>query len=130
MAQLKVKFRGNPISDEQIKNVEDFETVQIYEVQRSTRGDVNLIEPITLGEDQIIQLNFTDDTTWVGDTATLEQLFPQSITRSGDSGELFLDSLEIDSDDRNAVKRIGVKLFSIFKKKNKKLKRDFLLQIM
>lgn len=117
MAQLKVKFRGNPVSDEQIKNVEDFETVQIYEVQRSTRGDVNLIEPITLEEDQIIQLDFTDDTTWVGDMATLEQLFPQSITRSGDSGELFLDSLEIDSDDRNAVKRIGVKLFSLFKKK-------------
>ncbi len=118
MAQLKVKFRGERITDNEINSVDHFEAIQIYKVQPATRGDVDVVKPITIEEDQVIQLDFIDETTWVGDVSTLEQLFPQSINRSGEENELFLDALEIETEDRNAVKRIGVKLFSIFKKKD------------
>ena len=119
MAKLELKFRGKPASQSSISDPLDiFEEVQTYEVHSSTRSDVPEVAPITLSEEDLIQLRLSDETFWIGDKDTLEELFPQKLTRSGNQNELYLpDFLEMDSQDRNAVKRIGIKLFSIFKKK-------------
>ncbi len=95
-----------------------FEEVQTYEVHNSTRSDVPEVAPITLQDQDLIQIGLSDETFWIGDKDTLEELFPQKLTRSGNQNELFLpDFLETESTDRSGIKRIGIKLFSIFKKK-------------
>ena len=119
MAHLEIKFRGRPTSQlDATDSFDFFEEVQTYEVLSPTRSDVPEVAPITLKDEDIIQLSLSDETVWIGDKDTLEELFPQKLTRSGNQNELYLpDSLELESTDRNAVKRIGIKLFSIFKKK-------------
>ncbi|WP_084438854.1 DUF7379 domain-containing protein [Algoriphagus mannitolivorans] len=119
MAKLELKFRGRPTSQTSASDQLDyFEEVQTYEVHSSTRSDVPEVPPISLSEEDLIQLKLSDETFWIGDKDTLEELFPQKLQRSGNQNELYLpDFLETESQDRNAVKRIGIKLFSIFKKK-------------
>mgnify|MGYP005748592715 FL=1 len=119
MAKLELKFRGKPAPQSSNSDLLDqFEEVQTYEVHSSTRSDVPEVPPITLSDEDLIQLRLSDETFWIGDKDTLEELFQPKLTRSGNQNELYLpDFLETESQDRNAVKRIGIKLFSIFKKK-------------
>lgn len=118
MTQLAVKFRGKPASPAPLESSDLFEIRESFEVHSPTRSDVPEIAPVTIQEEDIIHLELSDQTLWIGDLSTLEALFPQKIDRSGVQNELFLpDFIELDSEDRNAVKRIGIKLFSVFKKK-------------
>ena len=119
MANLEIKFRGKPAShNASTDSLDLFEAVQTFEVHSPTRSDVPEVAPIPLTDQDIIQLGLSDETIWIGDKETLEELFPQKLKRSGNQFELELpDFLETDSLDRSGIKRIGIKLFSIFKKK-------------
>lgn len=119
MANLEIRFRGRPTSQSATTDSLDlYEEVQTYEVHNSTRSDVPELAPITLQDQDLIQIGLSDETVWIGDKDTLEELFPQKLTRSGNQNELYLpDFLETEATDRSGIKRIGIKLFSIFKKK-------------
>jgi len=120
MTILKIKLKGQDhsqfISGED-QGFEFYKLDQAYTVMPPTRSDVPE-QNIELQEDEIIELEFTDDTVWIGDSETLRQLFPKEYKRSGEEDVLYLpDELEADERDRGIFKKIGVKLVKVFVRK-------------
>ncbi len=121
MATLKIKLRGQdftPFSVGEDSGFEYYKHDLTYAVNSQTRSDVpeHIIE---LSDNQLIELDFTDDTVWIGDNETLSQLFPLHFNRGATENELVLpDELVSEEQDRSLVKKVGIKLFKVFSKKN------------
>ncbi|CAN5155596.1 hypothetical protein BH23BAC1_BH23BAC1_26740 [soil metagenome] len=121
MATLKIKLRGQDFT--QFSQGEDsgfdyYKIDQTFSVNSPTRSDVPE-QQVEIRDDQIVELDFTDDTVWIGDNETLRELFPQNFKRGAVDSELFLpDELLSDEQDRSLVKKAGIKLLKVFSKKS------------
>lgn len=120
MATLKIKLKGHNHTQFVTGEDQGFELYrleQAYSVFAPTRGDVPE-QTIDLEDDQLIELEFTDDTVWIGDQEMLSILFPNHYKRSGAEDIIFLpDEIESDEQERGFIKKIGIKLVKIFAKK-------------
>jgi hypothetical protein len=120
MANLKIKLKGqdqaNFVAGED-QGFEHYKLSKAFSVLNPTRGDVPE-QTFEIKDDQIIELNLSDDTVWLGDNETLRELFPLNFKRSGDGDELFLpDEIVIDAQNRGVISKIGIKVLKIFSKK-------------
>jgi tetratricopeptide (TPR) repeat protein len=120
MANLKIKLKGldqaNFIAGED-QGFQHYQLSKAYSVFSPNRGDVPQ-QSFEIKADQLIELNFSDDTVWMGDNETLRELFPVEFKRSGGHDELFLpDELTMDAQNRGVIMKIGIKLLKIFSKK-------------
>lgn len=120
MATLKIKLRGQdftPYSAGEDSGFDYYKHERTYAVDSPTRGDMaeHIVE---LTDDQIVELDFVDDTVWIGDQETLRHLFPLQFKRGALINELDLpDELHSDEQDRSLIKKAGIKLFKVFSKK-------------
>jgi hypothetical protein len=111
MANLKIKLKG------QDQGFEFYKLDKSFSVLSQSRGDVPE-QSFEIKDDQLIELNLSDDTVWFGDNETLRELFPLQFKRSGHGDELFLpDEIEVDAQNRGVVSKIGIKIFKIFSKR-------------
>ncbi len=120
MANLKIKLKGqdqaNFVAGED-QGFEHYELSKAFSVLNPTRGDIPE-QSFEIKADELIELNLSDDTVWIGDSDTLRVLFPSQFKRSGEAEELFLpDEIEIDAQNRGLVSKIGIKLLKVFTKK-------------
>ncbi len=121
MATLRIKLRGQDITPFKLGEDSGFEYYrhdQTFSVSSQTRSDVPE-HTLEVSDHQIIELEFTDDTIWIGDNETLNHLFPLQFKRGALENELVLpNELESDEQDRSLIKKAGIKLFKIFSKKS------------
>jgi len=121
MATLKIKLKGNDHSQFVKGEDQGFELYRLdkaFSVFAPTRGDVPE-QNFEIQDNQLIELEFTDDTIWIGDREMLSILFPTQYKRSGEEDVLYFpDELESDAQERGIIKKVGIKLVKIFVKKN------------
>jgi len=120
MATLKIKLKGNdhlPFLKGEDSGFELFGLDQAFTVFNPTRGDVEE-QTIILDDEKIIEFEFDDDSIWIGDRETLNEIFPEQFRRSAGEDELFLpDEISSEESDRGIVKKVGIKLIKVFVKK-------------
>lgn len=120
MATLKIKLKGNnhlPYLKGEDNGFGYYDLDQAFTVFNPTRGDVeeHLVE---IDDDKIIEFEFEDDSVWIGDRETLQEVFPEQFKRSAGEDELFLpDEISSDESGRGIFKKVGIKLFKVFVKR-------------
>ncbi|MVT07941.1 CHAT domain-containing protein [Chitinophaga tropicalis] len=87
-------------------------------IGNSIRGTVES-HTVTLDEDNVIELVFEDDTTWLCNTDTLAELFPEAptLTRSGKETFVIPFTIKSETAERGIVSDIALKLLNVFTRK-------------
>jgi hypothetical protein len=114
-----IRLRGEALPAPADKEVSEYYTFKgRYAISGVLRGDAKE-ESVKLTDDDILEIVLEDDTVWIGDRNTLDELFPDVTSPlRGDADEWILPAEIIGDDvDRNLVKKAAIKLFSIFSKK-------------
>lgn len=77
------------------------------------------IKKVTIGDNEYVELIFSDDSTWFGDSKNLKEIFPElkAQTRSADDAPELPVSLESDDASRSLIGDIALKIFRRFAKK-------------
>ena len=120
MAPFKIKLRGQELPKE-ISQAEDqamkyYNVSKVYTVENSTRSDVpeHILE---LKEDEILELNFEDNSVWLGDAETIKRIFSKDLKRGVDGDEIYLSGeIEADEQDRGIVQKVVLKAAKVFVK--------------
>jgi len=88
---------------------------QSIQIGTSVRGESHMLD-ISLEDDQVVEMVFEDGTSWISNSYTLQELFPEATVRSRDGGAVFElpDSISYDSTERNIFKKVAMKLVNIF----------------
>ena len=120
MSTLKIKLRGQELPKE-VSQLED-QSLEFYNVRRtfsvesSTRSDVPE-QVLELKEDEILELDFDDNTFWLGDAESIKQIFSKELKRSGEGEEIYLSGdIETDELDRSLVQKVVIKAAKVFVK--------------
>lgn len=89
-----------------------------FVIGETSRGETKSFE-ITLADDEIVEMIFEDGTTWISNSATLEDIFPQAGDQNRDVNHFFEipDSIEDDNSERGIFRKIFLKIINIFVKK-------------
>ncbi|WP_111671088.1 CHAT domain-containing protein [Algoriphagus litoralis] len=120
MSTLKIKLRGQELPKE-VSQIED-QSLEFYNVRRtfsvesSTRSDVPE-QVLELNDDEILELDFDDNTFWLGDADSIKQIFSKELKRSGEGEEIYLTGdIETDEQDRSLVQKVVIKAAKVFVK--------------
>lgn len=122
MSTIKIKLRGQELPKE-LSQLEDqaldhYSVRKTYTVENSTRSDVPE-QILELQADEILELNFADNTFWLGDADSIKEIFSKELKRGGDGEELYLSGeIESDEQDRSLVQKVAIKAAKVFVKKN------------
>ncbi len=84
------------------------------------RSEPLISQTVSLSEDTVLEFQFDDDTVWISDPASMEELFPEAVAslRSLNTSVFELPStLSLPSQERGIVKDIALKVFKVFVKK-------------
>ncbi|HSF54804.1 MAG TPA: hypothetical protein VLA71_13705 [Algoriphagus sp.] len=120
MSTFKIRLRGQELPKE-ISQAEDqamgyYNVARTFTVENSTRSDVpeQLLE---LNDGEILELDFEDNSFWLGDADSVRQIFSKELKRSGDNEEIYLSgNIESDEQDRSLVQKVAIKAAKIFVK--------------
>jgi CHAT domain-containing protein len=117
MASIKLRFLGEETTPADGSQPGDFLTpVKSYNIGTTSRsGGLNAVN-ITLGDNQVAEFIFEDGTTWLGDAATLEDLYPgvSFQKRSGDN--TFQLPLSLVEGEERGLGNVLLKALNIFKR--------------
>lgn len=120
-SKTSLRLHGNKIPTVVASDTNDFFSVkESYEIS-STRSTANA-HTVTVAENDFVELTFSDDTTWIGDSETLKELFPDIKTQSrslANAPELPV-LLQSDDTSRSMIGDIALKLFKVLTKKTVK----------
>ncbi len=89
-----------------------------FQIGRSTRG-VTESHPVTLQDDDLLEMVFEDGTTWFSSPDTLDDLFPEAMNARNRSGESVFEipfELSSESSERGILNKIALKVLNIFTK--------------
>lgn len=120
MSTFKIKLRGQELPKE-VSQLEDqalefYNVRRTYSVESSTRSDVPE-QVLELKEDEILELDFDDNTFWLGDADSIKQIFSKELKRGGDGDEVYLSGeIETDEQDRSLVQKVVIKAAKVFVK--------------
>ncbi len=120
MPTFKIKLRGQELPKE-ISQAEDqamgyFNIQKTFTVESSTRSDVPE-QVVELKEGEILELDFEDNSFWLGDADAIKQIFSKELKRSGDGDEIYLSGdIETDEQDRSLVQKVAIKAAKVFVK--------------
>lgn len=120
MSTFKIRLRGQELPKE-ISQAEDqamgyYNISRTFTVESSTRSDVpeHLLE---LNQDEILELDFEDNSVWLGDADSIRQIFAKELRRSGDGEEIYLSGhIETEENDRSVVQSVVIKAAKVFVK--------------
>lgn len=128
MATVKIRIHGEKkVNTPANSAAEDTETLTIdetYVVGTATRGEVESRPVIKLDETKVVEFVYDDDSVWVGDHTTIDEIFPGTSAqlRSIENGEE--DIVDIPTEvhtgepDRSGeLAKIALKLVKVFTKK-------------
>lgn len=90
-----------------------------FVVGQTTRGETKKHE-IKLADNEVVEFVFEDGTTWISNSGTLEDIFPQAgnmLTRDGDSYFEIPDGIGFDTSERGIFRKVLLKVINIFVKK-------------
>lgn len=120
-SKTSLRLHGNksaPIADTSTN--EFFSVKESYEISASrSAADEHIV---TVAEEDFVELTFSDNTTWIGDSQTLKELFPEIKAQSrslANAPELPV-SLYSDDASRGLVGDIALKVFKVLTKKSVK----------
>ncbi len=120
MSTFKIRLRGQELPKE-ISQAEDqamgyYNISRIFTVESSTRSDVPE-QIVELGDDEVLELNFEDNSVWLGDAESIKQIFAKELKRGGDGDEVYLSGqIETDEQDRSLVQSVVIKAAKVFVK--------------
>ncbi len=120
MSTFKIRLRGQElpkeISKQEDQALDYFNVRKTFTVESSTRSDVPE-QVLELNEDEILELDFEDNTFWLGDSEAIKQIFSKELKRSGDGEEIYLSGeIETDEQDRSLVQKVAIKAAKVFVK--------------
>ena len=120
MSTVKIKLRGQELPKE-ISQAEDqamvcYNVSRTFTVENATRSDVPE-HTLELGEGEILELNFEDNSIWLGDADSIKQIFSKEVKRGLDGDEIYLSGqIETDDQDRSIVQTVVLKAAKVFVK--------------
>lgn len=122
----EINIPGEKVNvDEKIKNEESTELLTIREYfvfKETTRGETVPSTTVKLNQDDIVEFHFDDDTVWICDPTTFDELFPEAaeqVKSRGDSGFVLpTELLREDQQRGGGLKKIFLKVLKIFSKNN------------
>ncbi len=120
MSTFKIRLRGQELPKE-ISQAEDqamgyYNVSRTFTVESSTRSDVPE-QIVELKEDEILELDFEDNSVWLGDADSIKQIFSKELKRSGDGEEVYLSGqIETEESDRSLVQTVAIKAAKVFVK--------------
>lgn len=117
-SRTSLRLHGNKLPAVAEPDTNEFFTVkESYEIS-TTRSTTNA-HVVTIAEADFVELTFSDNTTWVGDSETLKELFPglKAQSRSLVNAPVLPLSLQSDDTSRSMIGDIALKLFKVFTKK-------------
>lgn len=120
MSTFKIRLRGQElpkeISKQEDQALDYFKVRRTFTVERSIRSDVPE-QVLELNEDEILELDFEDNTFWLGDAEAIKQIFSKELKRSGDGEEIYLSGeIETDEQDRSLIQKVAIKAAKVFVK--------------
>lgn len=120
MSTFKIRLRGQElpkeISKQEDQALDYFNVRRTFTVESSTRSDVPE-QVLELNEDEILELDFADNTFWLGDADAIKQIFSKELKRSGDGDEIYLSGeIETDEQDRSLIQKVAIKAAKVFVK--------------
>jgi CHAT domain-containing protein/triacylglycerol esterase/lipase EstA (alpha/beta hydrolase family) len=120
MSTFKIRLRGQEfpkeISIQEDQSLEYFKVRKTFTVENATRSDVpeHVLE---LSDDEVLELNFEDNSFWLGDADSIKQIFSRELKRSGNEDEIYLSGdIETDEQDRSLVQKVAIKTAKVFVK--------------
>ena len=144
MEPLKIRITGEkksrPELDKTTVSEADTDTLSLeetYTINTSTRGEVDNRHIVDLDKNKIIQFTYADDTVWVGDLTSIDEIFPGTSTqvRSAEDGgdtiiEIPTEVFVGESNRSGLFTKIALKVISIFTKKAEKpLLKDLAIKL-
>jgi pimeloyl-ACP methyl ester carboxylesterase/tetratricopeptide (TPR) repeat protein len=120
MSNIKIRLRGQELPKE-IAQAEDqamgyFNISKTFLVESSTRGDVPE-QVVELNDGEILELNFEDNSIWLGDAESIKQIFSKDLKRGVEGDEVYLSGvIQSDDQDRSAVQTVVLKAAKVFVK--------------
>jgi CHAT domain-containing protein len=120
MSTLKIRLRGQDlpkeISKQEDQALEYFNVRRTVTVESATRSDVPE-QVLELNEDEVLELDFEDNTFWLGDAAAIKKIFSKELKRSGEGEEIYLSgAIETDEQDRSLIQKVAIKAAKVFVK--------------
>lgn len=120
MSTIKIKLRGQELPKEtysqEDKEFAHYSISKTFTIENSTRSDVPE-QILELGEDEILELGFEDNSFWLGDTESIKQIFAKDLKRGGDGEVIELSGdIETDEQDRSIVQKVAIKAAKVFVK--------------
>lgn len=119
MPITQLRLRGEVATTPAVNEESSFFSFEkSYTVSAATRSD-SPEQRLTLTRDHLIEIILEDDTAWVGNQDTLEELFPEAgAANRGETDEWTLPSeLSNDTTERGLLKKIALKAVNLFVKK-------------
>ena len=119
MSISQLRLRGEVVDAPAVKEESSYYSFeQSFSVSPATRSDAPE-QKFSLTGDHLIEIILEDNTVWIGNQDTLEELFPEAgAANRGESNEWTLPSeLTDDSTDRGVFKKIALKVVNLFVKK-------------
>lgn len=120
MSSIKIRLRGHELPKEvfqqEDKGLSYFEVSKTFSVANATRSDVpeQLLE---LKEEEILQLDFEDNSFWLGDSDSIRQIFSKELKRGATGEEIYLSGeIQTDEQDRSLVQKVAIKAAKVFVK--------------
>jgi len=93
MKALTIRVSGHQLKDEDVaaknENTEHLTLEHVYVIGATTRGDAESRPEINLDDTKVVEFTYDDNTTWLGDYTTIDEIFPGTLAqvRSIETGE-------------------------------------------
>jgi CHAT domain-containing protein/pimeloyl-ACP methyl ester carboxylesterase len=124
METLKIRITGEKrIRPTELEDSETLSLEETYAINTTTRGEVDNRHIVNLDESKVIQFTYEDNTVWVGNLNTIDEIFPGTSTqvRSVENGEDTIVEIPtevfVGESNRGIFSKIALKFISIFSKK-------------
>jgi len=129
MAASKIRITGELKKDAVPESTETLTLEETYYISAATRGEVAPRHEIDMvdaqGVRKIIEFTYQDNTVWIGDITTIDEIFPgtsaqvRSIEDGGDDTVEIPTEIFVGEPNRSGLfTKIGLKIVKIFTKKS------------
>lgn len=126
MAALEIRVNGNKRTDAETLKDEKTDNLileTVYDINTATRGDATNSEPVVLDDNKVIELVYSDDSVWIGDRKTVDEVFPGALAQvRGTDATVFELPTEIYTGEQarsGELTKVVLTLVKVFTKKDK-----------
>ncbi|WP_420150850.1 DUF7379 domain-containing protein [Spirosoma sp.] len=127
MKALTIRVNGHQLKDEEVaaKNEQTANLTldEVYVIGAAMRGEPESRPTIKLDDTKVVEFTYDDNTTWIGDHTTIEEIFPGTLAqvRSAEVGEDVVDiptEVAVSEPGRSGeLVKVVLKMVKIFTKK-------------